>query len=286
MARTIGEDVALQVRLAGEPVRVEVDHGQMEQIILNLVTNARDAMPEGGTLTLEVGWAEGAAAARHAGPRGGSVAVLSVTDTGHGMSDEVRARVFEPFFTTKPSGSGTGLGLAMVYGAVEQNGGSIEVESSTSRGTTFRIFLPEARAKATEPSLPGAEEALRGTETVLLVEDEEAVREVAARQLESLGYRVFACASAREALTVAAGHLGPLDLLFTDVVMPEMNGRDLANRLSATRRDLRVLYTTGYGEDVIARHGVLEEGVLLLEKPYSLPALARQVRRALAAVVA
>jgi two-component system cell cycle sensor histidine kinase/response regulator CckA len=283
VARTIGEDVTLRVRLGGEPVRVEVDHGQMEQIILNLVTNARDAMPEGGTLTLEVGWAEGAAAARHAGPRGGRVAVLSVADTGHGMSDAVKARVFEPFFTTKPSGSGTGLGLAIVYGAVEQHGGSVDVESSTGHGTTFRIFLPEARVEAEAPSLPDAEEALRGTETVLLVEDEEAVREVAARQLESLGYRVFACASAREALAVAGGHTGPLDLLFTDVVMPGMNGRELATRLSETRRDLRVLYTTGYGEDVVARHGVLEEGVLLLEKPYSLPALARQVRRALAA---
>jgi two-component system, cell cycle sensor histidine kinase and response regulator CckA len=281
VARTIGEDVTLRVCVGDEPVRVEVDHGQMEQIILNLVTNARDAMPEGGTLTLAAGWADSAEAARHAGPRGGKVAVLAVTDTGHGMSDAVRARVFEPFFTTKPSGSGTGLGLAIVYGAVEQNGGAIDVLSSTGRGTTFRIFLPEARAEATAPSLCDSQEAQRGTETVLLVEDEEAVREVAARQLESLGYRVFACASAREALAVAAGHPGALDLLFTDVVMPGMNGRELAARLSETRRHLRVLYTTGYGEDVIARHGVLEEGVLILEKPYSLSDLARQVRRAL-----
>jgi two-component system, cell cycle sensor histidine kinase and response regulator CckA len=283
VARTIGEDVTLRVSLGGEPVRVEVDHGQMEQIILNLVTNARDAMPEGGTLTLGVGWADAADAERHAGPRGGNVAVLAVTDTGHGMSDAVKARVFEPFFTTKPSGSGTGLGLAMVYGAVEQNGGSIDVESSTGHGTTFRIFLPKARVEAAAPRVPDTEEVLRGTETVLLVEDEEAVREVATRQLEALGYRVFACANAREALAVAAGHPGALDLLFTDVVMPGMNGRELATRLSETRRDLRVLYTTGYGEDVIARHGVLEEGVLLLEKPYSLPDLARQVRRALTA---
>jgi two-component system, cell cycle sensor histidine kinase and response regulator CckA len=282
VGRTIGEDVTLRVRLADEPIPVQVDHGQMEQIILNLVTNARDAMPEGGTLTLGVGWAEAAAVARHAGPRGGRVAALSVTDTGHGMSDAVKARVFEPFFTTKPSGSGTGLGLAIVYGAMEQNGGTIDVESSTGRGTTFRLLLPEARADAGAPS-PEAEEVLRGTETVLLVEDEEAVREVAARQLESLGYRVFACASAREALAVAGDHAGPIDLLFTDVVLPGMNGRELADRLSEARRDLRVLYTTGYGEDVMARHGVLEEGVLLLEKPYSLPALAGQVRRALAA---
>ena len=207
--------------------------------------------------------------------------MLSVSDTGHGMTEAVKARAFEPFFTTKPSGSGTGLGLAMVYGAVEQNGGWIEVESAPSQGTTFRIFLPEARTAAAAPFLPGAEDPLRGTETVLLVEDEEAVREVAAQQLESLGYRVLACASPREALTVAAGHAGPLHLLFTDVIMPGMNGRELASRLCETRRELRVLYTTGYGEDVISRHGVLEEGVLLLEKPYSLPVLARQVRRAL-----
>ena len=285
VARTIGEDVRLRVRLPDEPCRVEVDHGQMEQIILNLVTNARDAMPDGGQLTLDVGWAmpdhlPPAGRPDHGGRR---LAVLTVSDTGHGMEDDVRARIFEPFFTTKAAGSGTGLGLAMVYGSVEQNGGWIDVESIPGRGSTFRIFLPEARAESKAAAATAPEEALRGTETVLLVEDEQAVREVTAEQLESLGYRVLACASGLEALTVAAGHEGPLHLLLSDVVMPGMNGRQLATRLLEARNGLRVLYTSGYGEDVIARHGVLEEGVFLLEKPYSLLALARQVRRALAA---
>jgi PAS domain S-box-containing protein len=282
VARTIGEDVTLRLRLGAEPCHVRVDHGQMEQILLNLATNARDAMPGGGTLTLEVGWADPVTAAVRQNSRRGRVVTLSVSDTGHGMTEEVKARVFEPFFTTKPAGSGTGLGLAMVYGAVEQNGGWIDVESAPGRGSTFRIFLPEAQAEPEAPSVVGAEEILRGTETVLLVEDEDAVREVTARELESLGYQVLPCASAGEALSVAAGHRGPLQLLVTDVVMPHMNGRELAARLSESRRGLRVLYTSGYGEDVVARHGMLKAGVLLLEKPYSLLSLARYVRRALA----
>jgi PAS domain S-box-containing protein len=285
VARTIGEDVRLRVRLASEPCRALVDHGQMEQVILNLVTNARDAMPDGGLLTLEVE----CAAPPHlpASPRlerpDGRVVILSVGDTGHGMRDDVRGRIFEPFFTTKLSGSGTGLGLAMAYGAAEQNGGWIDVDSVPGRGSTFRLCLPEARAEPGAASKPSPDDALRGTETVLLVEDEPTVREVAAEQLESLGYRVLVCASPHEALTVGAGHDGPLHLLLTDVVMPEMNGRELATRLLESRTGLRVLYTSGYGEDVIARHGVVEERVLLLQKPYSLQTLARQVRRALAA---
>jgi len=285
VARTIGEDVRLEVRLPGEPCPVEVDHGQIEQTILNLATNARDAMPGGGLLTLDVSWADPAhlpsAARSERGER--RFVVLSVGDTGHGMGEEVRARIFEPFFTTKPSGTGTGLGLAMVYGAVEQNGGWIEVESAPGRGSTFRIFLPEAREGVRAGSAPGPEEALRGAETVLLVEDEQAVREVTAEQLASLGYRVLPCASGPEALAIAAGHEGPLHLLLTDVVMPGMNGRELATRLLEGRKGLRVLYTSGYGEDVVSRSGVVEEGVLLLEKPYSLLALAQHVRRALAA---
>jgi two-component system cell cycle sensor histidine kinase/response regulator CckA len=281
LARMIGEDITLRTRLPAEPCRVEVDPGQMEQIILNLGANARDAMPDGGSLTLELGWSPprpGPAGA----PGGGARVVLSVSDTGHGMSDDVKARIFEPFFTTKPTGSGTGLGLAMVYGAVQQNGGWIDVRSRPGRGTTFRIFLPEAGAEAPLAADGAEEEAARGTETVLLVEDEAAVREVARAQLEALGYRVLACASAEEALAVAAGHCGPLHLLLTDVVMPGMNGRDLAQRLRTARPGVKVLFSSGYGEDVVARHGVLEAGVFLLEKPYSLPTLARQVRQALA----
>ena len=275
LARMIGEDVELRVRLSDEACLVEIDQGQIEQVLLNLAGNARDAMPDGGTLAIEV----------HRGrSRPGSAVrsvVLSVTDTGLGMSEEVQARIFEPFFTTKAAGSGTGLGLAMVYGAVEQNGGSIEVASAPGRGSTFRIRLPEARGPraargAPEPELPV------GSETVLLVEDEAAVREVTREQLESLGYRVIACANAAEALAASARHREALHLLLTDVVMPGMNGRELAARLRLTRPGLRVLFASGYGEDVIARHGVLEPGVLLLQKPYALTRLAGFVRTALA----
>jgi two-component system, cell cycle sensor histidine kinase and response regulator CckA len=275
LARMIGEDVTLRIRVSDEPCMVEIDQGQIEQVLLNLAANARDAMPDGGTLAIEVHRGKSRLTAS---PRR---IVLSVTDTGLGMSEDVQARIFEPFFTTKAAGSGTGLGLAMVYGAVEQNGGSIEVASAPGRGSTFRIRLPEARnAKATqrqpEPELP------LGSETVLLVEDEAAVRDVTREQLESLGYRVIACADAAEALAASARHREPLHLLLTDVVMPGMNGRELAARLRLTRPGLRVLFASGYGEDVIARHGVLEPGVLLLQKPYALPRLAGLVRTALA----
>jgi two-component system cell cycle sensor histidine kinase/response regulator CckA len=280
VSRTIGEDVRLHLRVPDEPCPVLVDQGQMEQVILNLATNARDAMPGGGSLTLEVGWS--AEAPLPTGERPPHrFAVLRVSDTGHGMAGSVRARIFEPFFTTKPAGTGTGLGLAMVYGAVEQNGGRIEVDSAPGRGTTFRICLPEATPGEPAVVEPFPDDVPRGTETILCVEDEATVREVTAEQLRSLGYRVLACASGVEALKVAAEHDGPIHLLLTDVVMPDLNGRDLAASLLAVRKDIRVLYTTGYGEDVVARHGIVEDGLLLVEKPFSLAALAQQVRRAL-----
>ncbi len=280
LSRMIGEDIALDTRLDDEPCLVEVDPGQLEQVLLNLAANARDAMPDGGTLTIAVSRAKQApASAGRPAPRG-PVVLLTVSDTGHGMSDEIRARIFEPFFTTKSAGSGTGLGLAMAYGAVEQNGGFIEVVSTPGQGASFRIVLPMARGEKSEVKTNEAE-APRGSETVLLVEDEAAVRDVTRAQLESLGYRVHACANAAEALAVADAEREPVDLLLTDVVMPGMNGRELAERLLGRRPDLRVLFTSGYGEDVIARHGVLEPGVLLLQKPYGLSRLASRVREAL-----
>ncbi len=281
LARMIGEDILVRTRLADEPCLVEVDQGQLEQVLLNLAANARDAMPDGGVFSIEVSL--GVSTPESGGRlRPGPAVVLAVSDTGQGMSEAVRARIFEPFFTTKSVGSGTGLGLAMVYGAVEQNGGAIEVVSAPGSGSSFRILLPEARGE--KAALPPAQgEAPRGSETVLLVEDEAAVRDVTRAQLESLGYRVLACANAAEALVVAAGHVEPLHLLLTDVVMPGMNGRELASRLEERRSGLRVLFTSGYGEEVIARHGVLEPGVQLLQKPYGLARLASRVREALQA---
>ena len=281
LARMIGEDIQLETRFDEAACLVEVDPGQLEQVLLNLAANARDAMPDGGTLAIAVSRASQAPTPAGRPRVEGPVVVLTVSDTGHGMSDEVRARIFEPFFTTKAGGGGTGLGLAMAYGAVEQNGGFIDVVSTPGSGASFRIVLPMAtgervEAKAKEVEVP------RGTEKVLLVEDEAAVRNVTRAQLESLGYCVLACANAAEALQVVEGLSEPIDLLLTDVVMPGMNGRELAERLTERQPSLRVLFTSGYGEDVIARHGVLEPGVLLLQKPFALGRIASLVREALA----
>jgi len=276
LARMIGEDIALVTRLADEPCLVDVDQGQLEQVLLNLAANARDAMPDGGTLTIEV-------SRSLAGPeatgrlRPGPVVVMVVSDTGQGMSEDVRAHIFEPFFTTKSAGSGTGLGLAMVYGAVEQNGGSIEVASTPGRGACFRILLPQARGGKAVAS-PAQSEAPRGSETVLLVEDEAAVREVTRAQLESLGYRVLACANAAEALVVAAGYSQPLHLLLTDVVMPGMNGCELAARLGpdVAQRQRQAAGDRGQQVVEVVRHAAREpaDRLHLLRLPQ--PRLERQ----------
>jgi PAS domain S-box-containing protein len=284
LARLIGEDVALHTTLPPEPCRAVVDQGQVEQVLLNLAANARDAMPFGGALALDVGATVVDETFAHSHPeaRTGPHAVISVKDTGHGMTEEVRTRLFEPFFTTKPAGAGTGLGLAMVYGAVQQNRGWIEVDSAPGHGTTFRIFLPLVEGAAAATGAPEVDvSSLRGSETILLVEDEKAVRDVMKEQLESLGYRVVASPDGASAVAAAQAHVGPIDLLVTDLVMPGMNGRELARRLESMRPGLRTLYTSGYGEDVVARHGVLEPGITFVEKPYELPVLARRLRETL-----
>jgi CheY-like chemotaxis protein len=284
LARLIGEDVALHTTLPPEPCRAVVDQGQVEQVLLNLAANARDAMPFGGALALDVGATVVDETFAHSHPeaRTGPHAVISVKDTGHGMTEEVRTRLFEPFFTTKPAGAGTGLGLALVYGAVQQNRGWIEVDSAPGHGTTFRIFLPLVEGAAAATGAPEVDvSSLRGSETILLVEDEKAVRDVMKEQLESLGYRVVASPDGASAVAAAQAHVGPIDLLVTDLVMPGMNGRELARRLESMRPGLRTLYTSGYGEDVVARHGVLEPGITFVEKPYELPVLARRLRETL-----
>jgi len=287
LVRLLGESISLETSLAPNLGAVRVDPGQFEQVVINLVINARDAMPGGGRLAIETTGAGDADDARESGdqptgPGGGSV-VLAVSDTGHGMPPEVLAHLFEPFFTTKSKDRGTGLGLATVYGVVKQAGGTIDVQSEVGRGTTFRVVLPrvvEAADRRGDRSVPGA--LPRGHGTVLLVEDEDSVRDLALRILERLGYDVLVAGSGAEALAIAARHDRPVDLLLTDVVMPGMSGRELATRLAAQHPETAVLYTSGYTEEVIAHHGVLDPGLRFIPKPYTPQALADAVRAALA----
>jgi PAS domain S-box-containing protein len=271
LRRVIGEDVQLVTALAEGLGRVRADPTQLEQVILNLAVNARDAMPDGGRLTLETANVE---------MDGGRYVALAVTDSGVGMDAETRSRVFEPFFTTKEPGKGTGLGLAMVYGIVAQSGGSIRVHSEPGRGTTFKVFLPRVDDPPTDP--PRSERpAGGGVETLLVAEDEDGVRALICEVLRDLGYRVLEAPRPERAVELLAGDGPPVHLLLTDVVMPGMDGRQLAQRLTALRPGLRVLYMSGYTGEAIARHGVLEHGTLLLQKPFTPEALARSVRQAL-----
>jgi PAS domain S-box-containing protein len=288
LRRLIGEDVKLVTRLDPALGSVRADPGQLEQVLMNLAVNARDAMPEGGTLTVETANTvlDAGFAAGNPGARSGEYAALTVADTGIGMSDEVRNHAFEPFFTTKEQGKGTGLGLATAYGIVKQSDGYITVASEPGRGTTFRIYFPRATGAAA-PSGLGERPALspRGTETILLVEDESGVRRLSCTILEAQGYTVLEAASGDEALEIARSHAGEIHLLATDVVMPGMSGRVLWDRLRVLRRDPRVLFMSGYTDDAIARHGVLEPGIAFLQKPFTPFSLAQKVREVLDAPV-
>ncbi len=284
LARLIGEDINLEMTLADGLGAVKVDPGQFQQLLVNLCVNARDAMPDGGTLAIETGNAEIDETFCHLHPdvHPGECVLIAVSDTGEGMSEEVRRRIFEPFFTTKGEGRGTGLGLAMVFGVVKQAGGTIDVYSEVGMGTTFRVFLPRIREPAEQLSSVSARNELpRGSEVVLLVEDNASVRELSAAMLKRLGYRVLSAANGGEAFLMAEKRREPIDLLLTDVVMPGMNGRELAERLQKEHPEMRVLFTSGYTEDMIVRHGVIDEVVRYLAKPFSMQALALQVRRVL-----
>ena len=284
LGRLIGEDIALLVNPTPGLGRVKADRGQIEQVIMNLAVNARDAMPQGGRLIIELENVELDAeyVRRHVGARAGLHVMLSVGDSGVGIPREIQAQIFEPFFTTKEQGKGTGLGLATVYGIVKQSGGYIEVDSEPGRGTTFRIYLP--RVDTTTPVADRASRpsnAAGGTETVLLVEDEEGVRELARDILRSSGYTVLEARSGSEALLISERHQGPLDLLLTDVVMPRMSGRELAERLGPLRPELSVLYMSGYTDDAVIRHGVLGAGTAFLQKPFTPATLVQRVRETL-----
>jgi two-component system, cell cycle sensor histidine kinase and response regulator CckA len=246
--------------------------------------NARDAMPLGGRLTLETANIEldEASARLHPGARPGAYVMLAVSDNGIGMDAETQARLFEPFFTTKGPGKGTGLGLATVYGIVKQSGGSIWVYSEVGRGTTFKIYLPRVQGRAEDAEPICAKVApTRSSETVLLVEDEEAVRHLAREVLQSQGYTVLEARHPGEALRFGAEHLGPIHLLVTDVVMPQMGGREVASRLAPRRPEMRVLYMSGYTDEAIVHQGVLDAGTAFLQKPFSVTGLAQKVREVL-----
>ena len=289
LQRLIGEDIDLLMGLAADVGKVKADPNQLEQVIMNLVVNARDAMPKGGKVTIEtsnVRLSKESADFNMTVPPGNYV-MLAVSDSGCGMDAQTQARIFEPFFTTKEVGKGTGLGLATVYGIVKQSEGSIWVYSEVGRGTTFKIYLPSVEGHVTEVAA-GMEdpESLRGAETVLVVEDEEVVREMATEILRESGYHVLEAKHANEALILAAQYEGKIHLMLTDVVMPQMSGRDLAEQLTPLRPEMKVLYMSGYTDDAIVHHGVLEEGTAFIGKPFSIDGLARKLRETLDAPVA
>jgi PAS domain S-box-containing protein len=283
LRRVIGEDVLLSVIQSPDRGLVRADPGQIEQVLVNLVVNARDAMENGGRLTIETANAELGVeyAAAHPGVLPGPYVMVSVSDTGIGMNATILERIFEPFFTTKGPGKGTGLGLATCYGIVKQSGGSIFVYSEPGKGTTFKVYLPRVSAPPTPSAARIAKAATRGTETLLVVEDDEMVRRVAVRILRAMGYVVHETGDPLEALELFDKISPPVALLVVDVVMTGMSGRELADRLRLRRPDLKVLYTSGYTENTIVHHGVVDAGINFLAKPYVAEALATRVRQAL-----
>jgi CheY-like chemotaxis protein len=284
LRRLIGEDIDLIMLPDPDLGRVRVDPGQIEQVLINLAVNARDAMPDGGKLTIETRNVvlDDAYAQPRVGVRPGAYVMLAVSDTGSGMDQTTQQRIFEPFFTTKAVGRGTGLGLATCYGIIKQHGGNIWVYSEVGQGTTFKIYLPRVVEAAETVPQPDRLDAMpRGTEVVLLVEDEPAVRALAARVLRAQGYTVLAAGNGSEALQVIQTHLGVIDLLVTDVVMPEMSGKVLAEHVVRRYPQIRILFISGYTDRAIVHHGRLEPNVTFLQKPFAPLALAQKVREVL-----
>jgi two-component system, cell cycle sensor histidine kinase and response regulator CckA len=287
LPRLLGTRVELELSLDEGVSRIRADVAQLEQVVLNLAVNARDAITDGGTLTIRTGDVifDESFCATHPGAKRGHYVMLALHDTGHGMDDQTREHIFEPFFTTKPMGQGTGLGLSSAYGIVKQSNGYIAVDSELGRGAAFSVYLP-AVAEPAEDRKEGeaakdSGEARGGTETVLLCEDEDGVREFARRVLEDAGYRVLVAENGKRGIEIAALHPSSIHLLVTDVFMPGLDGGRLARSLRSTRPDLEVLFISGYTANIVARHGVLEEGVMLLEKPFTRRRLLELVREVL-----
>ncbi|MBW8004016.1 MAG: response regulator [Planctomycetes bacterium] len=285
LKRLVSEDINLTTELGSNLGNIKADPGQVEQVIMNLVVNARDAMPEGGAITIETLGVnlDESYHQQHPEVIPGDYVLLAVSDTGHGMDEETQSQVFEPFFTTKEVGKGTGLGLSTVYGIVKQSGGFIWVYSKLEQGTTFKIYLPQITGtKKQHESRPQKKDPMGGTETILLVEDEESLRKMAGKILKGYGYCVIEADDGMDALEIVNKKDYPeIDLLVTDVIMPKMGGKELSEKLFEEYPKLKVVYISGYTDNAIAHHGVLDEGVSLLQKPFSSESLAEKVREIL-----
>jgi len=281
LVRLIGEDISLVTQYFPDLKQIKADPGQIEQVIVNLVVNARDAMPAGGSLIIETTDipADDAFFKQHSSLENGEYVLMTITDTGMGMDKVTLKRIFEPFFTTKVQSKGTGLGLATVYGIIRQSGGAIDVYSEPNMGTAFKVYLPAVNEVChTEHDVEEEHEDLSGTGTILLVEDESFIREVISKGLTALGYMVFEAANGHEALEISEKYEHPIDLLLTDVVMPKMSGKELSEKITAVRPDIKVIYMSGYTDTAIVNHGVLEEGTLFIQKPFTVPTLAKFIR--------